>query len=435
MVQLICSMKIKKISAIQIFDSRGYPTIETEIELENGVHASGIVPSGASTGQYEALELRDGDLKKWRGKSVFKAIEHVEGEIADLLRGRNIEDQRGIDEAMIALDGTSNKSRLGANAILSVSMATASAAALEKSEALYASLGNNQGVLLPLPEIQIIGGGAHANWRTDVQDFMIIANGSKSYAETLEVTFNVYHAAGDILHEQGRRFGLADEGGFWPELSSNEEAFELIVSAIERAGYIPGIDVSLSLDIAASDLYDPETDTYHFRSEKRTFTSDEFADLMIDWCQCYPVISIEDPAADTDWKAWQKINASIGQKTQIIGDDLFTTNLERISKGIEMDAANAVLIKLNQIGTVTETLDAIRLTQDAGWLPVVSARSGETEDTFIAHLAVATNAGQLKVGSFARSERMAKWNEVLRIQRHLGDRAKFKGSKIYQSIQ
>ncbi len=435
MVQLPCAMKIKKISAIQIFDSRGFPTIETEIELESGVRASGMVPSGASTGQYEALELRDNNPEIWRGKSVFTAIGHVEGEIADLLCGRDANDQRGLDEAMIHLDGTANKSRLGANAILSVSMAAANVSAQATGEPLYRSLGAGEGTLLPLPEIQIVGGGAHANWRTDVQDFMIIANGAKTYRETLEITFNIYHAAGDILHEQGRRYGLADEGGYWPEFSSNEEAFELVIAAIERAGYTPGVDASLSLDIAASDLYDPDTGSYHFRSENRTFTSDEFADLMIDWCRRYPVISIEDPAADTDWNAWQKINAAIGQKVQIIGDDLFTTNPERIREGIEKNAANAVLIKLNQIGTVTETLDAIRLTQEAGWLPVVSARSGETEDTFICHLAVASNAGQLKVGSFARSERMAKWNEVLRIERHLGDRAEFKGANIYQNIQ
>lgn len=427
-------MKIKKISAIQIFDSRGYPTIETEIELENGVRAGGIVPSGASTGQYEALELRDGDPGQWRGKSVFKAIGHVEGEISELVCGRDVDDQRGIDEAMIALDGTENKTRLGANAILSVSMAAANAAAKAKGEALYTTLGSGKGTLLPLPEIQIIGGGAHANWRTDIQDFMIIAKAAKTYREALEITFNIYHAAGDILHEQGRRFGLADEGGYWPELTSNEEAFELIISAIERAGYTPGVDASISLDIAASDLYDRSNHSYCFPSENRSFTSAEFSDLIIDWCQRYPVISIEDPAADTDWEAWIKIKTSIGRKVQIIGDDLFTTNLGRIRKGIEKNAANAVLIKLNQIGTVSETLDAIRLTQDAGWLPVISARSGETEDTFIAHLAVATNAGQLKVGSFARSERMAKWNEVLRIERHLGERSQFKGAEIYQTI-
>lgn len=426
-------MKIKKVSALQIFDSRGYPTIEARIELDNGAFGVGMVPSGASTGQYEALELRDGDPNQWRGKSVFKAIANVKSEIADIVCHRDIHDQRGLDEAMIELDGTDNKSRLGANAILAVSMAAANAAANAANKPLYASLGTEESVLLPLPEIQIIGGGAHANWRTDIQDFMIIANGAKSYEETLEITFNVYQAAGDILHEQGRRFGLADEGGYWPELSSNEEAFELVIKAIKHAGYTPGIDASLSLDIAASDLYDPGSDTYLFRSENRTFTSNEFSDLMIDWCRRYPVISIEDPAADTDWKAWQKITSTVGQKVQIIGDDLFTTNPDRIRIGIDKNAANAVLIKLNQIGTVTETLDAIRLTQDAGWLPVVSARSGETEDAFISHLAVATNAGQLKVGSFARSERLVKWNEVLRIKDHLGNRAQFKGAHIYQS--
>jgi enolase len=425
-------MKINSISAWQIFDSRGYPTVEAEVTLENGLRGRGSVPSGASTGQFEALELRDRDPKHFRGKSVFKAIANVQDIIAPALRGRDVLDQSGLDEAMIALDGTPNKSRLGANAILSVSMAAANAAAAARGQPLFASLGG--GALLPLPEIQILGGGAHANWRTDVQDFLLIATGARSFAEVMEITHNVYHTAGDILKERGKFFGVADEGGYWPEFKTNEEALQMMVEAIQRAGYQPGRDAAISLDIAASDLFDEKTRTYRFALEKKNFSSAEFAALLADWCERYPIISIEDPMADTDWDGWQMIYKKLGGRLQIIGDDLFTTNLSRIQSGIEKGIANAVLIKLNQIGTVTETIKAIQLTQKAGWLPVVSARSGETEDAFITHLAVATNAGQLKVGSFSRSERMAKWNEVIRIERALSSQAQFKGAEIFRKI-
>ena len=424
-------MKIQSLEAYQIFDSRGMPTIEVELTLENGIKGFGLVPSGASTGQFEALELRDGDMADYQGKSVFKAIKNANQEISKCIVGRDVFDQRGADVAMIELDGTVNKSRLGANAILGVSMAIADAAAKASSIPLYQYLGNDEGNLLPLPEIQIIGGGAHANWRIDIQDFMIIAIGAKSYTEALEMTFNVYNATGQILREHGKYFGLADEGGYWPEFKTNEQAFETVVEAIERAGYTAGRDVAISLDIAASDLYDQTTQMYQFRCENRSFSRGEFSDLLIEWCEKYPVISIEDPAADTDWESWKLIFKTLGHKIQIIGDDLFTTNLDRIQLGIEREIANSVLIKLNQIGTVSETLDAVDLVQKAGWLPVISARSGETEDAFISHLAVATNAGQLKVGSFARSERMVKWNECLRIERSLGDDARFLGADIY----
>jgi enolase len=427
-------MKIQSIDAYQIYDSRGMPTVEVEVTLANGVKGFGLVPSGASTGQFEALELRDGDVSRFRGKSVFKAVEHVQGEIAQALAGMDAMDQRVVDTAMIELDGTPNKSRLGANAILGVSMAVANAAANAKGVPLYEHLGAGKGNLLPLPEIQIIGGGAHANWRTDVQDFLVIATGAKNYAETLEITSNVYHAAGDIFRERNKYYGIADEGGYWPEFETNEAVFEVFMEAILRAGYTPGKEASISLDIAASDLYDEATETYKFRLENRRFTREEFADLMIEWCEKYPIISIEDPAADTDWDGWEKIMKAVGHKVQIIGDDLFTTNPKRIEEGIKRGVANSVLTKLNQIGTVSETIDAIHMTQQAGWLPVVSARSGETEDAFICHLAVATNAGQLKVGSFARSERMVKWNECLRIERSLGPAARFAGADIYQQI-
>ncbi len=414
-------MKIAEVTALQIFDSRGNPTIEARIKLENGIVGAGLVPSGASTGQFEAHELRDGDPSRLRGKSVFQAIKNVETEIADNIRGMNVSDQAGLDSVLIRLDGTPNKSRLGANAILAVSMAAARATANARAVPLFRSLG--EGTLLPLPEIQLIGGGAHANWVIDVQDFMMVANGAESYEQALEMTFEVYHAAGEILEKRGQRFGLADEGGYWPAISSNQEAFEVCLQAIESAGLKPGKEVSLSLDIAASDLFDGER--YHFRSEKKSFSREQFVQLMKGWCEDYPIISLEDPFADTDRESWRTLNREIGERVQLIGDDLFVTNPTRIQQGIDEALANAVLIKLNQIGTVTETLDAIRLTQKAGWRPVISARSGETEDAFIAHLAVATNAGQLKVGSFARSERMVKWNEVLRIARDLGSQATF----------
>lgn len=418
-------MKIQSVTALQIFDSRGQPTVEAEVILEGGGRGRGLVPSGASTGQFEALELRDGDTGRFRGQSVFRAIKNIEQKIAPAVQGRDASDQRSLDEMLVALDGTPDKSKLGANAILAVSMAAATAAADARRIPLYASLGD--GVTLPFPEIQILGGGAHANWRTDVQDFLLMATGATTYEQALEITYQVYHAAGDILKERGSFCGLADEGGYWPDFRSHEEAFEVLLRAIERAGYTPGVEASLSLDIAASDLFDEQSGQYRFRLEDRTFDHEAFVELLIGWCGKYPIVSLEDPMADTDLVGWKNIQQALGDRVQIIGDDLFTTNVSRIRDGMAGQLANSVLIKLNQIGTVTETIDAIRLTQSAGWAPVVSARSGETEDAFIAHLAVATDAGQLKVGSFARSERMAKWNEVLRIARSLGERAKFAG--------
>jgi enolase len=420
-------MKIASISAWQIYDSRGIPTIEAELVLANGSRGRGLVPSGASTGQFEAQELRDHDPKRFRGKSVFKAIANIESIIAPALIGDNVLDQASLDKKLIALDGTSNKSRIGANSTLAVSMASANAAATALNQPLHAYLGAAQGDLLPIPEIQIIGGGAHANWRTDVQDFLLIATGARTFSEVMEITHNVYHAAGDILRERNKYFGVADEGGFWPEFDRNEDALELIVEAICRAGYSPGRDAAIALDIAASDLYDETLGRYRFRLENREFTSHEFSDLLADWCDRFPIVSIEDPMADTDLVGWRLIASRLGNTIQIVGDDLFTTNAERIRAGMQEQIANSVLIKLNQIGTVTETIEAIRLTQAAGWQPIISARSGETEDTFISHLAVATNAGQLKVGSFSRSERMVKWNEILRIERSLNGRARFEG--------
>ncbi len=422
-------MKIASVHALQIFDSRGHPTVEVGVTLTNGVCGRGLVPSGASTGRHEAHELRDGNQSRFRGKSVFRAIGHVEGEIARVVVGRDVFDQTGLDEALIALDGTPSKSRLGANAILGTSMAVAQAAANARGVPLFESLGGGQGTLLPLPEIQIFGGGRHAQGRIDIQDFMVIALTARTYEEALEVTFNVFHTAADVMRERGLLAGVADEGGYWPLFDRNEDVFDALLTAIERAGYTPGREVGLSLDIAATDLF--QDGHYTLGLEKRRFTSEQFAELMIGWVDKYPIVSIEDPMAEDDWEGWQRMRAAIGGRCQLIGDDHFTTKLARIERGIAAGTANAVLIKLNQIGTVTETLAAIHRTQAAGWLPVVSARSGETEDAFIAHLAVATDAGQLKVGSFSRSDRMAKWNEILRIQRHLGSRARFVGAGLF----
>ena len=424
-------MKIVRVSAFQIFDSRGNPTIEAEVMLESGACGRGLVPSGASTGWHEARELRDGDPGTFRGRSVQNAVEHVNHEIARELTGRDVGDQSEIDRILTELDGTPDKGRLGANAILAVSMAVANATAAEAGQLLFQSLG--KGALLPLPQIQIIGGGAHADHRTDVQDYLIIATGARAYTENLEISFNVYHAVREILKERNKYYGVADEGGFWPEFSTNEEPLPLLVEGIQRAGYEPGKEVAIALDIAASDLYHEATGKYYFARETREFNSEQFLALLMQWCERYPIISLEDPFAQTDWAAWKKIASELGDDVQLVGDDLFCTHRELIRRGIEEGAANAVLIKPNQIGTVTETLAAIELTQGAGWLPIISARSGETEDAFISHLAVATDAGQLKVGSFARGERISKWNEVLRIERTLAGQARFLGARIFDS--
>jgi enolase len=424
-------MKIRTVQAYQIYDSRGNPTIETVVELANGAKGRGLVPSGASTGRYEAVELRDEDPARFLGRSVFRAIGHVNNEIASVLADRDALDQEAVDALLIGLDGTPNKSRLGANAVLSVSMAVAQAAAIARNEPLYQSLGQGAGVTLPMPEIQIFGGGKHANGRVDVQDFMIIPLAAQTFAHALEITFQVYQAAGRLLAKYGLLSGVADEGGYWPAFQNNEMALEVLTEAISLAGYTPGRDVGLSIDIAASNL--AHNGHYRFGLEQRDFSSAEFVALMIDWIERFPIISIEDPLSDEDWESWRMMRAAIGSRCQLIGDDLFTTNISRLNRGVAENAANAVLIKLNQIGTVTETIQAIARAQSVGWLPIVSARSGETEDTFIAHLAVATNAGQLKVGALCRGERTAKWNEVLRIERELGAHARFAGARLFSN--
>jgi enolase len=423
-------MRISRVSGFQIFDSRGNPTVEAEVILKGGAVGRGLVPSGASRGSREACELRDGDPQRFRGKSVERAVAHVNGEIARALRGQNAGDQGEIDRILIELDGTPNKQRLGANAILAVSMAVANAAACEARTPLFESLG--KGNLLPLPEIQIIGGGAHADHRTDIQDFLVIATGARTYSESLEISFNVYNAAREILAERNKLYGVADEGGFWPEFCTNEEVLGLLTEVIGQAGYVPRRDVAISLDVAATDLFDAGTRKYSFAREGKVFSSEQFLELIIGWCDKYPIISLEDPMSEADWEGWKRTSTQLGGLVQLVGDDLFCTNEQLIRNGIEEGVANAVLIKPNQIGTISETLAAIELTQKAGWLPVVSGRSGETEDGFISHLAVATNAGQLKVGSFARGERIAKWNEVLRIEHALAGRARFLGARIFK---
>ncbi len=422
-------MKIQQVDAYQILDSRGNPTVEVEVVLENGAVGRGLVPSGASTGQFEATELRDGDPAHYRGRSVRQAIRNVIEEIQPAVLGLDSNEQEFLDRRLIELDGTPNKSRLGANAVLGVSMAACVAEANSQGIPLFAHLGRGQGSVLPLPEIQVIGGGAHAAWRTDVQDYLVVAVGAETFSQTLEMTFNVYQATAELLDAAGTRFGVADEGGFWPHFDSNRQGLEVLTQAIERAGYRPGADVAISLDIAASDLFDPQTQRYHFRMEDRDFSSGEFVALLSEWIDDFPIVSIEDPLADSDTEGWDQFGKDLCRRVQVVGDDLFTTNLQRIRHGIDSGAANAVLIKLNQIGTVSETLQAIRITQEAGWTPMVSARSGETEDAFISHLAVGTNAGMLKVGSIVRGERTVKWNEVLRIERALKGKARFAGSE------
>jgi enolase len=421
---------VTDVDAYQVFDSRGNPTVEAVVQLEDGSVGRGIAPSGASTGKYEALERRDRIAHLYRGKSVVGAVEAIRQEIAPAIRAMGAADQLSIDTCMINLDGTPNKSRLGANAILAVSMAFCNASATAEKRLLFEHLGKGQGDLLPLPEIQLFGGGAHAAQAIDIQDIMIIATAAVSFEHALEITFNVYHETATMLQERGLLRGVADEGGFWPSVRSNEEVLDLVLEAIQRAGYRPGDDVAISLDIAASNLF--RNGEYVLRTENCSYNASEFRELLFSWIRNYPIVSIEDPLMEDDWHGWQEFTEVVGGEVQVIGDDLFTTNLDRIRRGIDRRSANAVLIKPNQVGTVSETLAAIELTQKANWNPVISARSGETEDAFISHLAVAVNAGQLKVGSFSRSERMVKWNEVLRIHRRLGDRARFIGRRIFR---
>ena len=427
--------RIKSVKARQVFDSRANPTVEVDITLECGAVGRGIVPSGASTGKFEALELRDGDSSVLGGKSVRKAIDNINNIIAPKLIGVDATNQVYIDKMMIALVGTQNKSNLGANAILGCSMAVAYAAANAKGEPLFRYLGGSNAKTVPVPMIQIIGGGAHAADSIDIQDFLVIPMSADNFEDGFAMVVNVYNATKKIFAEKGKPLSIADEGGFWPtDFKTNEEGLILLTEGIKRAGYEPMKDVAIALDIASSEFYNEENGTYVFRLENKEMTREEFVDLLCDWVEKYPIISIEDGCAESDWEGSVLLTQKLGKKIQLIGDDLFTTNSERIKKGVEMGACNAVLIKLNQIGSITETMDAIELTKNSGYLPVISARSGETEDAIIVHLSMATNAGQLKVGSVARSERAAKWNEAIRMEEYLGESGYYPSADIFKRV-
>jgi enolase 1/2/3 len=419
---------IRSVHAREILDSRGNPTLEVDVALEGGAVGTAKVPSGASTGVHEALELRDGDRSRYGGKGVLKAIANVNDVIGPEIVGTPATEQRKIDEAMIALDGTTNKGDLGANAILGVSLAVAHAAAADAGVPLYRHLGGEEAALLPLPLFNILNGGKHAEGSTDFQEFMVAPVGAPSFADALRMGSEVYHALFRLLHDRGLPTTVGDEGGFAPPLPRNDAAIELILEAIGNAGYRAGEDIAIALDPATSEL---ETDGgYVLAREGRTLTRDELVGLWEEWCGRYPTISIEDGMAQEDWEGWRLLTERIGLDVQLVGDDIFVTNVERIRRGIEEKSANSVLIKVNQIGTLTETLDAIAEARKAGWTCVISHRSGETEDTMIADLVVATGTGQIKSGAPARGERTAKYNRLLRIEEELGGRARYAGRSI-----
>jgi enolase len=422
------SSTIANVRAREVLDSRGNPTLAVTVELEGGASGSAAVPSGASTGIHEALELRDGDPKRYGGKGVLKAVANVNDTIAAKVRGMDASDQRTLDEAMIELDGTPNKGKLGANAILGVSLAAAHAAAAGVGVPLYCFLGGEEATLLPVPLLNILNGGAHAENSTDFQEFMIAPVGAPTFAEAMRYGSEVYHALKQILHDEGLPTTVGDEGGFAPPLPRNDAAVELIVRAIEKAGHKPGDDVAIALDPATSELFADES--YVLDREGRALSREEMVDLWTDWTKRFPIVSIEDAMAEEDWDGWRSANARLGDRVQLVGDDIFCTNPRRIREGIRQEAANSVLIKVNQIGTLTETLDAMETARKAGWTCVMSHRSGETEDTTIADLAVATLAGQIKSGAPARGERTAKYNRLLAIEAELGDRARYAGRGI-----
>lgn len=420
-------MKIRKIWAREILDSRGNPTVEVDIYLDSGVMGRAAVPSGASTGKHEAIELRD-RTRRFQGKGVQRAVDNVNKKIAPRLRGRDPRDQQGIDALLCELDGTPNKRKLGANAVLAVSLAVAKAAAAAVGEPLFRYLGGPKARTLPVPLMNILNGGAHANNSVDLQEFMIVPVGSRSYREALRIGVEVFHALEGVLHERGYSTAVGDEGGFAPALASNEEAIECILRAIEAAGYQPGKHVFLAIDAAASSFYDEREVEYVFRkSDGSRRSAAELVELYADWSKRYPIVSIEDGLAEDDWNGWRMLTHELGAQIQLVGDDLFVTHQERLRRGIEMGVANAILIKPNQIGTLSETLATIDAAHRAGYKTVISHRSGETEDAFIADLSVAVGAGQIKTGSPCRGERTAKYNQLLRIEEQLGARAMFPG--------
>lgn len=426
---------ITDVYAREVLDSRGNPTVEVEVWTEDGAFGRAIVPSGASTGMFEAVELRDNDKSRFLGKGVSNAVNNVNDIIADEIIGMEVFDQTGIDTMLIEIDGTHNKGKLGANAILGVSMAVARAAADELGIPLYQYIGGVNAKTLPVPMMNILNGGEHADNNVDIQEFMVMPVGAENFKEALRMGAEIFHSLKAVLKAKGLNTAVGDEGGFAPNLSSNEEALATIVEAIEKAGYKPGEDVRLALDVAASEMYDEEEKTYNLKGEGKVLTVDEMIDYYEYLVGKYPIISIEDGLAEDDWDGWKKLTERLGQKIQLVGDDLFVTNTERLQKGINLGVANSILIKLNQIGTITETLDAIELAKVNGMTAVVSHRSGETEDSTIADLAVATNAGQIKTGAPSRTDRVAKYNQLLRIEDGLGYVAKYNGLKTFYNLK
>jgi enolase len=424
-------MRIQTVRGREVLDSRGNPTVEVDCVLENGIVGRAIVPSGASTGEHEALELRDGDKKRFLGKGVLKAVGNVNNVIAPALVGRDATQQSQIDTLMQAMDGTRNKSKLGANAMLGVSMAVARAGALAHGLPLYRYIGGINATVLPVPMMNIINGGAHADNNLDFQEFMIMPVGARNFAEAVRMGAEVFHALKKLLHDGGYATGVGDEGGFAPNVKSLQEAIELILKAIETAGYKPGEQISLALDVAASEFYDKKG-TYTFKkSDQSTRSAADLVKLYAEWCAKYPIVSIEDGLAEDDWDGWTILTKELGRKVQLVGDDLFVTSTERLGRGMGKGIANAILIKVNQIGTLSETLDAIEMARKASYGVVISHRSGETEDVFISDLAVATNAGQIKTGSMSRTDRVAKYNQLLRIAEELGDEGIYPGVKAF----
>jgi enolase len=421
--------QVERVHARQILDSRGNPTVEVEVGLRSGAHGHAAVPSGASTGEFEATELRDGGAA-WGGKGVTRAVANVNGELADAVRGIDAADQRALDETLIAVDGTPNKSRLGANAILGVSLAAAHAQAAEEGLALWRYLGGDAARVLPVPMLNVLNGGAHADNAVDFQEFMIVPCGAPTFAECLRIGAEVFHALKRTLHERGLATAVGDEGGFAPDLASNEQALTMLVAGIEAAGYEPGTDVAIALDPATSELY--RDGAYVLEHEQRTLSADELASYWGELVARYPIVSIEDGMAEEDWDGWKTLTDRLGAGVQLVGDDLFVTNTERLGRGIELGIANSILLKVNQIGTLSETLDAVAMAREAGYGAVMSHRSGETEDVTIADLAVATGCGQIKAGAPSRSDRVAKYNQLLRIEEQLGADAEFPGRAVFR---
>ncbi|HXP88692.1 MAG TPA: phosphopyruvate hydratase [Bryobacteraceae bacterium] len=426
-------MEITKIVGREILDSRGNPTVEADVHLADGSIGRAAVPSGASTGEHEAVELRDGDKSRYLGKGTRTAVKNINEQIEPALIGADAEQQTQIDRVMIALDGTPNKSRLGANAILAVSMAVARASAASQQTPLYRYLGGVGACVLPVPMMNILNGGAHADNSVDPQEFMIVPYGAEKFSEALRWGAEVFHTLKGVLKKRGYSTSVGDEGGFAPNLKSNDEALEVVLEAITQAGYTPGDQIGIALDPAASEFYDTKTKKYIFKkSDKSERTSAQMAEFWADWVRQYPIVSIEDGMAEDDWEGWKLLTDLLGKKIQLVGDDIFVTNTDRLALGIERGVANSILVKVNQIGTLTETLEAMKMAADAGYTSVVSHRSGETEDAFIADLAVATGAGQIKTGSASRTDRIAKYNQLLRIEEDLGSGARFPGRKAFR---